>query len=85
MHKLECSAMTAFGENWRPSEMSRLVARILAKKVGRLIKDTGVLSGTYCEVYGVTCIHHLCFPQKMQKERCASEKILLIEEMQSRE
>ncbi|KAI3364308.1 hypothetical protein L3Q82_011106 [Scortum barcoo] len=32
MHKLECSAMTAFGENWCPSEMSRLVARILAKK-----------------------------------------------------
>ncbi|XP_078130953.1 N-lysine methyltransferase SMYD2-B isoform X2 [Sander vitreus] len=52
MHKLECSAMTAFGENWCPSEMSRLVARILAKK-------------------------------KMQKERCASERILLIEEIQS--
>uniref|UniRef100_A0A3P8S187 [histone H3]-lysine(4) N-trimethyltransferase n=1 Tax=Amphiprion percula TaxID=161767 RepID=A0A3P8S187_AMPPE len=52
MHKLECSAMLAFGENWCPSEMSRLVARILAKK-------------------------------KTQKERCASEKILLIGEMQS--
>ncbi|XP_038582041.1 N-lysine methyltransferase SMYD2-B [Micropterus salmoides] len=52
MHKLECSAMTAFGENWCPSEMSRLVARILAKK-------------------------------KTQKERCVSEKILLIGEMQS--
>ncbi|XP_037607230.1 N-lysine methyltransferase SMYD2-like [Sebastes umbrosus] len=52
MHKLECSAMTAFGENWCPSEISRLVARILAKK-------------------------------KTQKERCVSEKILLIEEMQS--
>ncbi|KAM8846069.1 N-lysine methyltransferase SMYD2-B isoform 1-T1 [Synchiropus picturatus] len=32
MHKLECSAMTAFGEKWCPSEMSRLVARILARK-----------------------------------------------------
>ncbi|XP_028997985.1 N-lysine methyltransferase SMYD2-B [Betta splendens] len=52
MHKLECSAMTAFGENWGPSEMSRLMARILAKK-------------------------------KSQKERSASEKILLIGEMQS--
>ncbi|XP_039980664.1 N-lysine methyltransferase SMYD2-B isoform X2 [Xiphias gladius] len=52
MHKLECSAMTAFGENWCPSEVSRLVARILAKK-------------------------------KTQKERCVSEKILLIGEMQS--
>ncbi|XP_061668053.1 N-lysine methyltransferase SMYD2-B-like [Syngnathoides biaculeatus] len=31
-HKLECSAMVAFGDNWRPSESSRLVARILAKK-----------------------------------------------------
>ncbi|XP_034555101.1 N-lysine methyltransferase SMYD2-B isoform X3 [Notolabrus celidotus] len=54
MHKLECSAITAFGENWCPTEMARLVARILAKK-------------------------------KTQKERCASEKILSIEEMQSHE
>ncbi|XP_068580656.1 N-lysine methyltransferase SMYD2-like [Cebidichthys violaceus] len=52
MHKLECSAMNAFKENWCPSEISRLVARILAKK-------------------------------KTQKERCVSEKILLIEEIQS--
>ncbi|XP_028252725.1 N-lysine methyltransferase SMYD2-B [Parambassis ranga] len=52
MHKLECSAMTAFGENWCPSDISRLVARILAKK-------------------------------KMQKEKCVSEKILLIGDMQS--
>ncbi|CAB1435509.1 unnamed protein product [Pleuronectes platessa] len=52
MHKLECSAMNAFGENWCPSETSRLVARILAKK-------------------------------KTQKERCLSEKILLIEDVQS--
>uniref|UniRef100_A0A4W6D450 [histone H3]-lysine(4) N-trimethyltransferase n=1 Tax=Lates calcarifer TaxID=8187 RepID=A0A4W6D450_LATCA len=52
MHKLECSAMTAFGEKWCPSEMARLVARILAKK-------------------------------KVQKERCVSEKILLLGEMQS--
>ncbi|XP_058469156.1 N-lysine methyltransferase SMYD2-B [Solea solea] len=52
MHKLECSAMTAFREKWCPSETARLVARILAKK-------------------------------KMQKERCVSEKMLLIGEMQS--
>uniref|UniRef100_A0A672ZTP8 [histone H3]-lysine(4) N-trimethyltransferase n=1 Tax=Sphaeramia orbicularis TaxID=375764 RepID=A0A672ZTP8_9TELE len=52
MHKLECSAMMAFGENWCPSEMTRLVARILAKK-------------------------------KTQKERCGSEKILPVGEMQS--
>ncbi|XP_013876701.1 N-lysine methyltransferase SMYD2-A [Austrofundulus limnaeus] len=32
MHKLECSAMAAFGENWCPSETTRLVARILAVK-----------------------------------------------------
>lgn len=37
MHKLECSAMVAFGEKWCPSEISRLVARILAKK--KLQKD----------------------------------------------
>ncbi|XP_070843580.1 N-lysine methyltransferase SMYD2-like [Chaetodon trifascialis] len=52
MHKLECSPMTAFGEKWCPSEMSRLVARILAK-------------------------------MKTQKERCVSERLLLIGEMQS--
>eukprot|EP00064_Thunnus_orientalis_P022380 superscaffoldBa00007478_g22574 len=52
MHKLECSAMTAFRENWCPTETTRLVARILAKK-------------------------------KAQKERCVSEKILPIGEMQS--
>ncbi|CAL9692416.1 unnamed protein product [Knipowitschia caucasica] len=32
MHKLECSAMVAFGEKWCPSEITRLVARILVKK-----------------------------------------------------
>lgn len=52
MHKLECSAMIAFRENWCPTETTRLVARILAKK-------------------------------KAQKERCVSEKILPIGEMQS--
>ncbi|TNM94936.1 hypothetical protein fugu_017695 [Takifugu bimaculatus] len=52
MHKLECSAMNAFGEKWCPSEITRLVARILTKK-------------------------------KMQKDRCASEKLLLLGEMQS--
>ncbi|XP_074541368.1 N-lysine methyltransferase SMYD2-B-like [Halichoeres trimaculatus] len=52
MHKLECSAITAFAENWCPSEMARLVARILAKK-------------------------------KTQRERCSSERILQIGEMQS--
>ncbi|XP_061602430.1 N-lysine methyltransferase SMYD2-like [Cololabis saira] len=52
MHKLECSAMIAFGEKWCPSETSRLVARILAKK-------------------------------KVQKERCVSEKLLPIGEIQS--
>lgn len=52
MHKMECSAMVAFGEKWCPSEISRLVARILAKK-------------------------------KMQQERCLSEKLLQIGEIQS--
>lgn len=33
MHKLECSAMVVFGENWNPSETVRLTARILAKQV----------------------------------------------------
>uniref|UniRef100_A0A3P8ZFP8 [histone H3]-lysine(4) N-trimethyltransferase n=1 Tax=Esox lucius TaxID=8010 RepID=A0A3P8ZFP8_ESOLU len=32
MHKLECGAMTAFGENWCPSDTVRLVSRIIAKQ-----------------------------------------------------
>uniref|UniRef100_A0A8C5HB94 [histone H3]-lysine(4) N-trimethyltransferase n=1 Tax=Gouania willdenowi TaxID=441366 RepID=A0A8C5HB94_GOUWI len=31
-HKLECSAMNAFGDHWCPSDLTRLVARILNKK-----------------------------------------------------
>ncbi|TSO67449.1 N-lysine methyltransferase SMYD2-A [Bagarius yarrelli] len=38
MHKLECSAMCAYGENWCPSETVRLVARILIKQVRDLDK-----------------------------------------------
>ena len=33
MHKLECVAMCAYGENWCPSETVRLVARIIVKQV----------------------------------------------------
>ncbi|XP_026551545.1 N-lysine methyltransferase SMYD2 isoform X1 [Pseudonaja textilis] len=32
LHKLECSAMCVFGQNWNPSETVRLTARILAKQ-----------------------------------------------------
>ncbi|KAL7873587.1 hypothetical protein AOLI_G00126580 [Acnodon oligacanthus] len=32
MHKLECSAMCSYGENWCPSETVRLVARIILKQ-----------------------------------------------------
>ncbi|XP_023647584.1 N-lysine methyltransferase SMYD2-A isoform X2 [Paramormyrops kingsleyae] len=32
MHKLECSSMCAFGENWNPSETVRLAARIIVKQ-----------------------------------------------------
>ncbi|XP_008308104.1 N-lysine methyltransferase SMYD2-A-like [Cynoglossus semilaevis] len=32
MHKLECSAMCASGENWCPSETVRLVARMIMKQ-----------------------------------------------------
>ncbi|RXM31819.1 N-lysine methyltransferase SMYD2 [Acipenser ruthenus] len=33
MHKLECSSMCIFKENWDPSETVRLTARIIAKQV----------------------------------------------------
>lgn len=42
MHKLECAAMCAFGQNWNPSETVRLTARILAKQVSRKL-DLGGL------------------------------------------
>ncbi|XP_036398459.1 N-lysine methyltransferase SMYD2-A isoform X2 [Megalops cyprinoides] len=32
MHKLECTAMCTYGENWSPSETVRLVARIITKQ-----------------------------------------------------
>ncbi|XP_043917222.1 N-lysine methyltransferase SMYD2 [Protopterus annectens] len=32
MHKLECSSMCTFGENWNPSETVRLTARVLVKQ-----------------------------------------------------
>ncbi|XP_035385329.1 N-lysine methyltransferase SMYD2-B [Electrophorus electricus] len=52
LHKLECSAMCAFGEDWCPSETVRLVARIIAT-------------------------------QKAQKERSASEKLLLLKDLEA--
>ena len=82
MHKPECSAMTTFGEKWSPSDMARLVARILAKKVGWLRKE-GQCDGfsTSLSLFS----HRACAPQKVQTERSASERTLLIGEMQSRE
>ncbi|XP_078261926.1 N-lysine methyltransferase SMYD2-like isoform X2 [Rhinoraja longicauda] len=32
MHKLECSSLSKFGQDWNPSETVRLVARILVKQ-----------------------------------------------------
>lgn len=37
MHKMECVAMCAYGENWCPSETVRLVARIIMKQVKEYI------------------------------------------------
>lgn len=39
MHKLECSAMCSYGENWCPSETVRLVARIIMKQVTTAVAD----------------------------------------------
>ncbi|XP_006626142.1 N-lysine methyltransferase SMYD2-A [Lepisosteus oculatus] len=40
MHKLECSSMCTFGENWNPSETVRLTARIIAKQKIQTEKTT---------------------------------------------
>lgn len=78
--------MTAFRENWCPSEISRLVARILAKKVGQLLKEVASVWYSLAHVCfnEVISMNYVCLTQKMQKERSASEKILTIGEMQSR-
>ncbi|TSL47542.1 N-lysine methyltransferase SMYD2-B [Bagarius yarrelli] len=52
MHKLECSAMCSFGENWCPSETIRLAARVITR-------------------------------MKVQKERSASEKLLLLKDLEA--
>ncbi|XP_056273573.1 polypeptide N-acetylgalactosaminyltransferase 2-like [Pseudoliparis swirei] len=48
MHKLECVAMCAYGENWCPSETVRLVARILLKQEWALTKDKSVKHMDLC-------------------------------------
>ncbi|KAJ8410231.1 hypothetical protein AAFF_G00202120 [Aldrovandia affinis] len=48
MHKLECSAMVAYGENWSPSETVRLTARIIAKQktqIDRSVSEKLLLLG----------------------------------------
>uniref|UniRef100_A0A8C9SUZ0 [histone H3]-lysine(4) N-trimethyltransferase n=1 Tax=Scleropages formosus TaxID=113540 RepID=A0A8C9SUZ0_SCLFO len=42
MHKLECSAMCAFREDWSPSETVRLAARIITKQVGMGAMEVGM-------------------------------------------
>lgn len=82
MHKLECSAMNAFGQKWCPSEITRLVARILTRKVRENPPPpSSFLSQPLAEPWFIVAL----FPQKMQQDRCASEKLLLVGEMQSRE
>lgn len=50
MHKLECSAMNLFGEKWCPSEITRLVARMLTKKVRERPQTCCDYSGTLSEL-----------------------------------
>lgn len=70
MHKLECSAMIAFGENWCPSEISRLVARILAKKVGQLIKLAAPLFGSVVWLWLTRVICVLSCTESAEGEMC---------------
>lgn len=60
MHKLECSAMMAFKENWCPSEISRLVARILAKKVGQSLSGTAFFSPAHAGVCFLLIVPIFC-------------------------
>ncbi|KAM9564919.1 N-lysine methyltransferase SMYD2 isoform 2-T2 [Guaruba guarouba] len=65
MHKLECSAMCAFGQNWNPSETVRLTARILAKQVncnGFTIEDEELSHLGSAIFPDVALMNHSCCP-----------------------
>ncbi|XP_023059515.1 N-lysine methyltransferase SMYD2 isoform X3 [Piliocolobus tephrosceles] len=65
MHKLECSPMVVFGENWNPSETVRLTARILAKQVncnGFTIEDEELSHLGSAIFPDVALMNHSCCP-----------------------
>ncbi|XP_072545984.1 N-lysine methyltransferase SMYD2-A isoform X3 [Salminus brasiliensis] len=65
MHKLECSAMCSYGENWCPSETVRLVARIILKQVncnGFTIEDEELSHLGSAVFPDVALMNHSCSP-----------------------
>ncbi|TKS69967.1 N-lysine methyltransferase SMYD2-A [Collichthys lucidus] len=65
MHKLECVAMCAYGEDWCPSETVRLVARILLKQVncnGFTIEDEELSHLGSAVFPDVALMNHSCSP-----------------------
>lgn len=94
MHKLECSAICAFGEKWCPTETVRLVARIINKLVNmKCLNDSSVGSGVIyfilyllythnSSVYVFTDIFFVFTLKKVQKERSPSEKLLLLKDLE---
>lgn len=77
MHKLECSAMTAFGDKWCPTETARLMARILAKKVGVSAPcgAFGPSSGSRSFLWGNVDKMSLCvfYPEIAERKICVRE------------
>lgn len=76
MHKLECSAMNVFGEKWCPSEITRLVARILTKKVRERPQSRSDYSCTLSVVrlFMVAVSHRKCRRTDVFLRSCCSSE-----------
>lgn len=70
MHKLECSAMTAFKENWCPSDIARLVARILTKKVGQLKRKSLLNDTLSSRFWCLLWLSHLPATETTERKIC---------------
>lgn len=74
MHKLECVAMCAYGENWCPSETVRLVARMIMKQVKKMMWKTKVIAFSW-----QVCICLLFFKHHLSPyHRCYNFTVYLL-------
>lgn len=75
MHKLECSAMCSYGENWCPSETVRLVARIIVKQVRTSLMEVHDSILVYIVQLGPQMVRREI---SLNMESCESRRRLLV-------